>query len=139
MISVLNVVGAPSVIISSLLCDRLGTANVIIMSTVASASAIFIFWGLSSASVTSQLLWGFVALYGISSSSFTAVFSGVIQELRRAAPECSVDTGSVFGVLMVARGIGNVACGPISEALLNKQARTFGLVAYKSYYSPLVI
>jgi hypothetical protein len=50
------------------------------------------------------------------------------------------DLGSIFGLLSLGRGIGNVICGPMSEGLLryhdwNNRAR----FAYGSDYGVLVI
>lgn len=52
--------------------------------------------------------------------------------------EYGTDATMVFAVLAAGRGIGNVVCGPVSEALLGLGGvGEMGL--YKSEYGPLVV
>ena len=59
---------------------------------------------------------------------------------HRAKREGSVDPGMVFACLAAGRGIGNVACGPLSEALVRSKiwmGEAGG--AYGSGYGSLVV
>lgn len=52
--------------------------------------------------------------------------------------ERSSDSSMVFAILVAGRGIGNVACGPLSEALMHMgTVGDTGL--YASEYGPLVL
>jgi MFS family permease len=140
IISVLNISGVPGVIVLSILCDHMSARSVIALSAAGSAVAIFLFWGLSSAAASLPLLMIFAIFYGFFAGGFTATFAAVAKETQSLAPEGSADIGSLFALISMARGIGNIACGPLSEALLQGQAQTMSAqVALKSFYSPLVI
>jgi len=52
----------------------------------------------------------------------------------------SADQTFIFGCLMAARGIGNVACGPLSELLLKGMPwKGQAGFAYGSGYGPLIV
>lgn len=50
----------------------------------------------------------------------------------------TADSTMVFAVLVAGRGIGNVACGPVSEVLI-KAGEVGREGVYRSEYGPLVI
>lgn len=93
--------------------DHLRVTTVILISTVGSALAVFLFWGFSS---QTALLAVFSITYGFFAGGFSSTWSGVLSELKAQSP--AVDTGFIFGLLAGGRGIGNVISGPLSVALL---------------------
>jgi MFS family permease len=141
MIAVLNTASVPGVIIFSTLSDRYHVSDVILMSTLGSAISVFTLWGLSSSSNAQPLLITFAIVYGFFAGGFTATSAGMIRELRIVAPPGAVDLGSVVGLWSAGRGLGNVVCGPLSEALLKGGAGKMGrkVFAYESPYNLLVI
>jgi MFS family permease len=105
----------PGGIIIGALGDRIGVYTTVLISTVGSAIAVFLFWGLSS---HVALLLIFAITYGFFAGGFSSTWSGVLTELK--AQDASLDTGLLFGLLAGGRGIGNVISGPLSVALLTK-------------------
>lgn len=128
----------------SALSDRTNVTNVIFASTVGSAVSVFVFWGLSTAS-SLPLLLTFSVLYGFFAGGYTSTYTGIVRELRRI--ESRADLGSMFGLISMGRGVGNVACGPISELILGAtriSSRPVSPVghpafAYATNYGPLVV
>ena len=123
-------------IVIGMLADRFQVTSVILFSTVGSAIAVFLFWGLSS---QIPLLVFFASFYGFFAGSFSSTWSGILTELKREAP--TLDTGFVFGVLAGGRGVGNAISGPLAVALITNKGwiadgRQWG---YSTEYGPLII
>lgn len=125
----------------SALSDRVPVYIIILISSLGSTLAIFLLWGLASSST--GLLIAFALTYGFFGGGFTAVYAGAARELRRVTPGGDTgraDLGSMLGLLGGGRGIGNVVCGPVSEALLRNNGGWHGATgAYGSVYAPLVV
>ena len=99
-----------------LLGDRLhDVETVILVATVGSAGAVFLFWGLAD---RVGLLVVFAMLYGFFAGGFSATWAGVAVRVKEEME--AVDTGLVFGMLAGGRGVGNVVSGPLSAALVGK-------------------
>lgn len=81
----------------------------------------------------------FAIVYGFFAGGFTATFAAVAKETQNLAPEGSATTGNLFALISMARGVGNIACGPLSEALLRGKSMNAGGLGLESYYSPLVL
>jgi len=139
IISVLNMSGVPGVIFMSMLCDRMSARSVIALSAGGSTIAVFLFWGLSSSATSLPLLMTFAIVYGFFAGGFTSTFAAVAKETQSLAPEGSASTGNLFALISMARGVGNIASGPLSEALLRGQSINMGGLGLESYYSPLVL
>lgn len=80
--------------------------------------------------------------YGFFGGGFTATYSGTARELRHITPggdRGRADLGSILGLLSVGRGIGNVICGPVSEALLHTGVAWTGTGAYGGLFGPLIV
>jgi hypothetical protein len=102
LLVLINVTSIPGGIVIGGLGDHLHITTTILISTLGSALAVFLFWGFSS---QTALLAG-----------FSSTWSGVLQELKSQSP--ALDTGFIFGLLAGGRGIGNVISGPLSVALV---------------------
>jgi len=140
MVSLLNIALVPGVMFLSMLTDRVSVYTVILISSLGSTLSIFLFWGLASSST--GLLITFALLYGFFAGGFTAVFAGAAKEFRQATPGGDTgraDLGSMMGLLGAGRGIGNVICGPVSEALLRHSGRQGATGAYSGMFGPLII
>ncbi|KIX98653.1 uncharacterized protein Z520_05954 [Fonsecaea multimorphosa CBS 102226] len=142
LVSLLNVAQVPGVMFLSALSDKVPVYTVILISSLGSTLAIFLLWGLASSS-TGRLI-AFTLCYGFFAGGFTAVYAGAAQEFRRVTPGGNTgraDLGSMMGLLGGGRGIGNVACGPVSEALLHASVAGWkgAAGAYSGSFGPLIV
>ena len=115
-ISLFNTTSVFGQVILGFLSDRLHITTVILTSTIGATISVFLLWGVST---SLPLLCIFSLVYGLFAGGFTSTYTGSIQEVKRV--DDRADAGLVFGLLAAGRGIGSVACGPLSEALLSKQ------------------
>ncbi|OSS54394.1 hypothetical protein B5807_01084 [Epicoccum nigrum] len=113
LLVLINVTSIPGGIVIGGLGDHLHITTTILISTLGSALAVFLFWGFSS---QTALLAVFSITYGFFAGGFSSTWSGVLQELKSQSP--ALDTGFIFGLLAGGRGIGNVISGPLSVALV---------------------
>ncbi|KXH53286.1 hypothetical protein CSAL01_01934 [Colletotrichum salicis] len=113
LLVLINITAIPGGIVMGSLGDHLRVTTVILISTIGSALAVFLFWGFSS---QTALLTVFSITYGFFAGGFSSTWSGVLSELKAESP--AVDTGFIYGLLAGGRGIGNVISGPLSVALL---------------------
>jgi MFS family permease len=113
--------------------DRWHVATCILISTIGSTLSVFLLWGFST---SLPLLLVFCIMYGLFAGSYTTTYPGVMRAVNKS--QQNVDSTMVFAVLAAGRGIGNVACGPLSEVLIRiGDAGDKGL--YVSEYGPLVL
>ncbi|KAH6633461.1 major facilitator superfamily domain-containing protein [Boeremia exigua] len=113
LLVLINVTSIPGGIIIGGLGDHLHITTTILISTLGSALAVFLFWGFSS---QTSLLAVFSITYGFFAGGFSSTWPGVLQELKSQSH--ALDTGFIFGLLAGGRGIGNVISGPLSVALV---------------------
>lgn len=112
LLALVNTTSIPGGILLGHLTDSLGVRPTILVSTLGSALAVFLFWGLSE---RVPMLAVFALTYGFFAGGFSSTWSGVCKEVERERP--GVDTGFVFGLLAGGRGVGNVVSGPVSGVL----------------------
>ncbi|KAI1908636.1 hypothetical protein LOZ39_004066 [Ophidiomyces ophidiicola] len=119
------------------LIDRFHVTTVILISTIGATLSIFLLWGLSS---SAGLLFVFSIAYGFFAGGNAATYAGILKEVSSDKPESGGGTGMVIGMLSAGRGIGSVACGPLSEILIRGRpwAGKAGL-GYGTEYGPLII
>lgn len=96
--------------------DHSGVTTTVLVSTLGSALAVFLFWGFAS---QVALLTVFALTYGFFAGGFSSTWTGVLKELKHQSP--ALDTGFIFGLLAGGRGIGNVISGPLSVALMTRE------------------
>jgi MFS family permease len=138
MLSLFNGTSVFGGIAHGMLCDRFNVSNVILLSSVMSAIAVFFFWGLCPSHGV-VLLTLFALTYGFFAGGYSSTWSGVLMEVQRANP--TLDTGLVFGLLAGGRGIGNVMSGPVSSLLIqhkigNGRSNEWG---YSTDYGALIL
>lgn len=136
LLALINVTSIPGGIVMGSLGDHLGVTTVILISTMGSAAAVFLFWGFSS---HIALLAVFSITYGFFAGGFSSTWSGILTELKNQSP--ALDTGIIFGLLAGGRGIGNVISGPLSVALVThdgwlKDGRDWG---YNGQYGGIIL
>ncbi|KAF5509990.1 Fujikurins efflux protein [Colletotrichum siamense] len=99
LLVLINVTSIPGGIVMGSLGDHLRVTTVILISTIGSALAVFLFWGFSS---HTALLAVFSITYGFFAGGFSSTWSGVLSELKAQSP--ALDTGFIFGLLAGGRG-----------------------------------
>ncbi|KAI8238201.1 hypothetical protein K4K57_005749 [Colletotrichum sp. SAR 10_99] len=91
LLVLINVTSIPGGIVMGSLGDHLRVTTVILISTIGSALAVFLFWGFSS---HTALLAVFSITYGFFAGGFSSTWSGVLSELKSQSP--ALDTGFIF-------------------------------------------
>ncbi|KAJ4405494.1 hypothetical protein N0V91_005234 [Didymella pomorum] len=130
LINTATVVGC---VVMGLIVDRYHVTTCILVSTLGSTLSVFLLWGFSS---QLSLLLVFCFTYGLFAGCFTTTYPGIMKAVSRS--QQTGDTTMVYAILVAGRGIGNVACGPVSEVLI--RAGELGRTGvYGSQYGPLVI
>lgn len=113
--------------------DRWHVTTCIMISTIGSTLSVFLIWGFSN---TLAPLFVFCILYGFFAGSFSSTYPGIMMAMEKRTGRS--DSTMIFAMLAAGRGIGNVLCGPISEALFRTE--TVGdLGLYNTEYGPLVL
>ncbi|PTB63779.1 MFS general substrate transporter [Trichoderma citrinoviride] len=151
---VLNVGSVVGPIAMGTLVDRLHVTTCILISTVGAVSGVLLLWGLGS---NMGILYVFSLVYGIFAGSFTTSWPGIMRQVIKIATAADMETTSieersgsvspsrydplmVIGFLSIGRGVGNIASGPLSEALVKGmpwQGQAIG--GYGSGYGILII
>jgi MFS family permease len=117
-----------------MLCDRFHVTTVILFSTIGATISIFLLWGLRTAL---PLLIIFSIVYGFFAGGFVSTNAGVIKMVK--LQDQSTNIGFLIGIISAGRGIGAVAAGPLSAALLKDgDWKEVGL-GYGSGYGGLIV
>jgi MFS family permease len=115
LVALFSLASTPGGIVHGILCDRSSPTLVILLSSLGSAVAVFVFWGLATTNPL-PLLITFALVYGFFGGGFSSTYPGVEKELKIQDEE--LDTGLVMGCLLGGRGVGYVVSGPVSGGLL---------------------
>lgn len=143
-----------------LLVDRFHPTTCILICSAGAAVATFLFWGFAT---NLAVLYIFCILYGLFAGSYTSCWSGVMRHMnsrmqaasRRRGDDGTVqedgtteahsgggnafDPTAVLGFLAAGRGIGNMASGPLSEAMIKGEPWLGDAAgAYGSGYGTLI-
>ena len=118
------------------LVDRIDVTHIMLGISLGAAISVLVILGLST---TLAPLCIFSLLYGLTASSFSSSWGGMVKELQQAHE--GADANLLFGFLAAGRGLGSIISGPLSEALLvgSKTLPGKGTFAYESEFGPLVI
>ncbi|KAK0116216.1 hypothetical protein ONS95_013243 [Cadophora gregata] len=135
LVALLNASGVGATVIMGMLCDRFHVTTIILLCSVGATISVFLFWGLSTAL---PLLIVFAIVYGFFAGGFVSTNAGVMKLVKGEDP--TVDMGLLIGIISAARGVGAVAAGPLSEALLKGESwkGRVGL-GYGSGYGELIV
>jgi MFS family permease len=136
LIAVFSLASVPGGMVIGSLGDRLPPTTVILISSIGSAIAVLLFWGLA-AHLT--LLVIFAVTYGFFAGGFSATYSGILKEMKRV--DEGVEAGLVMGLLLGGRGVGFIAGGPVSAALLQGGSSMIEHAkwGYSTQYGPVII
>jgi MFS family permease len=112
-IILVNGAGCVGSIAMGMLVDRLHFSTCVLISTVGTAIAVLCLWGLAA---SLPVLYTFCIAYGLFAASWTSTWPGIMRDVTYARQ--GTDGGMVFASLAAGKGIGSVASGPLSQALL---------------------
>lgn len=134
-VAVLNGAAVFGRILIGILVDRFHVITVIAICTVGAVVSVLVFWGLAT---DISLLLLFSAAYGFFAGSYSSCWTGIIREVKRE--HNAVNTGVIFSFLVAGRGIGSIACGPLSEALLKGHMwQGEAVLGYGTGYGSLIV
>lgn len=134
-VALVNAASVAGTIAVGFLIDRLHVTTVVGLVTVPTVLAVFVLWGFG---VSVPTLIVFSIIYGATSGGFSTTWTGVVHDLQTKGP--GGDSGIIFGFLGAGRGIGSIASGPLSEALLSADHWKGKLGwAYGSGYGSLIV
>lgn len=134
LVALLNAAAVFATVMFGMLVDRFHVTTVILLSTIGTTISVFLLWGLSTAL---PLLCVFSIVYGFFAGGFISTNAGVIKMVKQN--DRGADVGILLGFISAARGIGAVASGPLSEALVKKGLGHEGEFAYGSGYGGLIV
>lgn len=133
--AILNATSVIGCIGAGWLTDRVHVSSVILVSAVGSTISVCLLWGLCT---TLPLLILFCITYGLFAGSFSTSYAGIMKDVKQN--DNTADPRFILGFLSVGRGIGNIAFGPVSEALLREKSLSgHASGAYGTGYGPLII
>jgi MFS family permease len=134
-VAIVNLASVFGSVLAGFLSDRYHVTTVILISTVGTVLSVFFGWGFA---ITAPALYAFCVAYGLLAGGFSSTWSGMANEIHKANPNADVTV--IFPFMELGRGIGNIASGPLSEALLradNWSGHAWG--TYGSGYGALVV
>jgi MFS family permease len=137
IMTVFSVASVPGGLVHGMLVDRLKPTTVILISSLGSTVAVFALWGLAK---HIALLVLFAVAYGFFAGGFSSTYPGILHELKRE--DEGVDTGLVMGLLLGGRGVGYMASGPASGALLESAwsaLEGMGHLGHSTEYGPVIV
>ncbi|KAJ3547863.1 hypothetical protein NM208_g1301 [Fusarium decemcellulare] len=121
----INVASVFGCVVMGALTDRLHVTDCFMISAAGATISTFFLWGFST---SLPVLYVYCIIYGFFAGSYTSAWPGVMRMVtagptsndndRGSGSGSSFDPAMVLGVLSAGRGIGNVASGPLSEALV---------------------
>jgi MFS family permease len=129
----INIATVFGCVVMGWIVDRWHVTTCILVSTIGSTLSIFLLWGFST---NLSLLLVFCFIYGLFAGCYTTTYPGVMKTVTKS--QHNTDSTIVFAVLVAGRGIGNVACGPVSEILI-RGGEVGKEGVYGSEYGTLVI
>ncbi|KAI5305588.1 hypothetical protein KEM56_003961 [Ascosphaera pollenicola] len=117
------------------LTDRRATNFSILLTSSGAVLSVLFLWGFS---VNLPILCLFACVYGISAGGYSASYAGIIRDILETKPQ--LDGDLMWGVMAAGRGIGSIACGPLSDHLLSLDAwKNPNAFTYGTGYGPLLV
>lgn len=113
-LTLFNIASVIGCIVMGSFVDCWHVTTCILVSALGSTLSIFLVWGFSQ---SLGVLFAFCIFYGLFAGSFSATYPGIMMAVKKG--DRGADATMVFAVLEAGRGIGNVVCGPLSEAIID--------------------
>ncbi|KAJ6013115.1 hypothetical protein N7499_012279 [Penicillium canescens] len=128
-----NLASIGGCVVMGMLVDKHHATTCILLSSVGTALSVFLIWGFS---VSIAPLYVFCIVYGLFAGSFTSTWTAITRETQKNNERA--DMSMIFGILETGRGIGNIASGFLSEALIAHGA-SISAYAFGSTYGNIII
>jgi len=136
----LNVSAMVGLTIMGYMTDRFNSRVCIAVSATGATLSVFLFWGLAT---HIAILYIFCILFGLFAGGFPAAWPAVMREMAKKGESRGmghVDLILIFSLFCLARGVGNIVAGPMSEALVGGMPwKGEALGGYGSGYGGLVV
>ncbi|KAF2019457.1 MFS general substrate transporter [Aaosphaeria arxii CBS 175.79] len=98
------------------LCDRHHVTVTLMICTIGTLLAVFVFWGFS---VYQPVMYTFAIAYGFFAGGFPATWAGCSHPVRRTYP---VETGMIIALFTAGKGVSSVVSGPLGGLLASSDA-----------------
>jgi MFS family permease len=132
-IILLNAAAFVGSLVMGIAVDKYSVVNCLFVTAIGSGTSVFLLWGMSTSLAP---LYVFSTLYGAFAGCQASSWSAIIRDTK--AKRMSADSGMIFAFLSAGKGVGNLASGPLSEALLHAGNFNAGF-AYGSGYGALIV
>lgn len=133
-IILLNGAACVGCVVMGALMDRYHFSTGVLISSIGTIISVLCFWGCS---YNLPMLYVFSILYGLFACSWPCTWSGIMKEVQKQGNV--KDPGLVFATLAAGKGIGSIASGPLSEALIRGISWQHGAFAYGSIYGAAIV
>ena len=133
-IALLSLASCCGYLLQGRLVDRYHVSWAILMTTLGSTVAVFVFWGCGT---HEAMLYVFAILFGLFGTGYPGHWTGCAHDIRRTYPNS--DTGLVISLLCAGKGVGTILAGPVSEKLLSMKPWHEALLAYGSSYGSTIV
>ena len=133
-LSLLNIAACGGYLLQGILVDRFHVTLAILVATLGSVIAIFIFWGLTA---SQPMLYVFAIVWGLSGGGFAGNWSGCAKAMKDSSRH--LDTGLIISFMCTGKGIASLASGPISERLLRAGGLNGAQFAYGTQYGIIIL
>ena len=104
-----------------------------LISTIGTTASVLLLWGLADSLPT---LYVFALAYGLFACSWATTWPGIVRDVQKKKE--NADLGMIFASLAAGKGIGNIASGPLSEALLRAASWGSARFGYGSGFGILI-
>lgn len=105
-----------------------------VLASVGSVISIFLIWGFSTSIAP---LYVFSIIYGVFGGGFSSCWATMVKRVQKK--DSRAEMGLVFGAFAAARGIGCIASGPLTSALLKGGKDWNAGAAYGTGYGLLIV
>ncbi|KAI0086445.1 MFS general substrate transporter [Irpex rosettiformis] len=107
-----------------ILSDRFNPWMLASVTLLSTAFSVFVLWGVLSYTFTGIVIYGIA--YGCLAGGYSSLWTGFVRPIAKDDPTMST---TIFGFLMLSRGICNILSTPISTAMQPSQSYTVSLQA----------
>ncbi|KAL8654926.1 MAG: hypothetical protein Q9210_001201 [Variospora velana] len=133
-LSLLNAATVVGGVLLGALSDKYDVTNVILLASGGSVLSIFLIWGFSTSIAP---LYVFSIMYGVFGGGFSSCWATMVVKVQ--SKDLRAESGLVFGLFAAGRGIGCIASGPLTTALLKGGQNWDAGAAYGMGYGLLIV
>ncbi|KAL8810043.1 MAG: hypothetical protein Q9200_002899 [Gallowayella weberi] len=133
-LSLLNAATVVGGVLIGALSDKYDVINVMVLASCGSVISIFLIWGFSTSMAP---LYVFSIIYGVFGGGFSSCWATMVKRVQKK--DSRAEMGLVFGAFAAGRGIGCIASGPLTTALLKGGKDWDAGAAYGTGYGLLIV